>query len=619
MSPVRLGLLMSLLALGSAAPARAALDPDSKAPYQLQVILAVAPHRSLTPLFQEQLQRDVGNQLRLALGALARVEMKAAHPLLPEIQARGLEQALDAWDEISDKQVHFVLLGYSAGTYQLEARRHDGMTGQAAPVVHRATTCDRAAVARLAAQLVEQDFALVGTVTGVGKEVHLTLQGGGLGLPLDRWVRRGDVFALSQLTRTGKALRGTRLNWALLEVAEAPHDGVCRCRYWHRYPQDRLQTTPGVEGYRAVKLATTHAPLRVRLLDGATPLDGIQLRVTCPSTAKKTEVATNREGLAVTREEYSHFVLVQVLAGAKQLAQILVAILDDRPVVCRIKVHVGDDALAPLEFRRDAWLRRIYDELQVASVRVTNLNAQLNKSLESALQAGQAGLKNASAELADLTTEHAELLRQARTKTPPAKLDLAEGEQRLLELRQRHKELQAFVARVESVVKEAASEKTLRLHKLLERARLLEGEAEFEQAINTYREVLKASPDQPKVRAHLNRLQQAWKPLSEEHTKARQFIYQTWPTLDVNGLKDNLAKARAALAICRAAHDKLTPLKLQRTNAVHAGNLKKEQLDTLKRPESDDKNNQAKALTLVAEGLLRLHAETAAWLAARPE
>ena len=48
----------------------AQLDPNTKKPYQIEVVLQIASNRVFTPLFQEQLQRDVQNQLKLSFGVL---------------------------------------------------------------------------------------------------------------------------------------------------------------------------------------------------------------------------------------------------------------------------------------------------------------------------------------------------------------------------------------------------------------------------------------------------------------------------------------------------------------------------------------------------------------------
>src|SRR5262249_37920292 len=146
--------------------------------------------------------------------------------------------------------------------------------------------------------------------------------------------------------------------------------------------------------------------------------------------------------------------------------------------------------------------------------------------------------------------------------------DLRQGEQQIDELRRQAKDLQAIVQRLEHVNKEAAgSEKARGLHKLLERAGPYEKEGEFAQATPLYEQVVQASPDQTKVKAHLDQLKEAWTEKGEKHKNARKFIYEIWPTLDVAQLQKNLDAAKGALAACREAGDKLTPQRLLRANA----------------------------------------------------
>jgi hypothetical protein len=114
--------------------AHAALDPETKKPYQLQIVLNIGANRLFTPLFQEQLQRDLANHLKLTFGALAHIEIKRTHELLRDIEARGLEQSLERFDKVSIQTTHFVLLDYAAGSYRIQTRFHDGMTAQAGPL-----------------------------------------------------------------------------------------------------------------------------------------------------------------------------------------------------------------------------------------------------------------------------------------------------------------------------------------------------------------------------------------------------------------------------------------------------------------------------------------------------
>src|SRR3954452_5901917 len=95
------GTLLAVAPLLLLAPsARAALDPELKTPYQLQVVLDVAEHRSLTPTFRRQLADELRDHRRLTYGALARVEVVHAHKLLNDVRTRGL-QSLNEWRELS--------------------------------------------------------------------------------------------------------------------------------------------------------------------------------------------------------------------------------------------------------------------------------------------------------------------------------------------------------------------------------------------------------------------------------------------------------------------------------------------------------------------------------------
>src|SRR5206468_3837969 len=114
--------------------------------------LQVAEHRLLTPVFQQQLERELRGLLQLTYGPLARVEVVRVHRLLKDIRARGL-QALDDWDELSKVKTHFVLLDFADGRYRLQARQHDGWTGMASPVTRRAEVAEPRLVARTAARL----------------------------------------------------------------------------------------------------------------------------------------------------------------------------------------------------------------------------------------------------------------------------------------------------------------------------------------------------------------------------------------------------------------------------------------------------------------------------------
>lgn len=608
-----------LLFLAFSASARAELDAQTKTPYQLQIVLAIGSNRVFTPLFQEQLERDLSNRLKLDFGALARVEVVRTHPILREIEDKGLVAALEGWEGLSERTTHFVLLDYDAGMYQVRTRGHEGMTGQAGALTQRARTADRTALAETIAQLIEASFCLVGTVTASGKEATLTLKGGALGVSMDRWVKKGNVFAVSRITQENGKTRANRLEWALLEVLNVSAAGVCRCRYHHRYQEDALRETPGTLGWRGQLLPTKPGPVKIQLLDDTTlqPLADKIIQVVKPGgVGKPAELFTNRDGLATTRESFAHLALVKVLSDGVVRAQFPVAMIEGRTVVARVRIQADQESLAPLQTRRDAWIRRVYDNVRMSSERSAELSGLLNQSLEAALESARKRVKPLEDEIKYLDNEQDELSRLAKEKK--IAFNLREGEQQIGELRIQAKDLTAFIERLDSVLKEPGNEKALGLAALVERGRLHEAEAEFDAAIRLYEQVVQASPEQAKIKAHLAQLKTAWKLHGEKHEAAREFIYKTWPTLDIAGLQKNLDKAKSAVAECRAAGDKLTLQKMLRVNVMHTVNLKK-QLDTLKRRDTEDNRNQTKAIVQISEALLSMHNDAVAFVGARKD
>ena len=68
----------------------AALDAETKKPYQLTVVLHVADHRLLTDVFRDRVERELHDGLQAALGDLAEVKVVREHPKLAEVLEKGL-------------------------------------------------------------------------------------------------------------------------------------------------------------------------------------------------------------------------------------------------------------------------------------------------------------------------------------------------------------------------------------------------------------------------------------------------------------------------------------------------------------------------------------------------
>src|SRR6516165_1321876 len=181
-------LLSSLCSLCLCDESSAQLDPEKDTAYRLQIVLKIADHPPLTVAFKDQVKRELRASLQDAFADLARVEIVDTHPLLKEIESKGLQAALEGWKDISSQKTHFVLIDFRDGQYDILAGQHDGLTGLASPMTRSARTPDREFVARTAALLLERDFGLVGTLEGSarGSDVRVILKAAGLGIPMDR-------------------------------------------------------------------------------------------------------------------------------------------------------------------------------------------------------------------------------------------------------------------------------------------------------------------------------------------------------------------------------------------------------------------------------------------------
>jgi tetratricopeptide (TPR) repeat protein len=610
--------------------AQAALDPELSKPYRLQVVLDVTEHRLLTRVFLDQLRRDLRDLLQADLGDLAKVEVidlaketktngrakeaRKVPPLIKAVQTHGLEKGLDGFREVSDVKTHIILLRFANGQYQLQARQHDGATGMPSPLVRTDQTTDPGLVARKAAKLVDRDFGLVGTVMKVADgTVELAIKGGKLGVDLDRWVKVNEVFAIAHMTRGGSGLHSVRLPWALLQVTSKPNGGVCSCKFFHRLKTDTLADEGAGSGYRCLKLGTVRAPLRLRLLDFKTnePYGGLQVHVSETDFGVKTHnYTTSADGLARTEESYAHVAFVRVLSEGKPRAQIPVAMLAFRTMTCLLHINPEAEAEGEKKLRRNRWLRRIYDSMRVAADRVASLNKMGDKSQrKEALEIAREGLKNMEADLKNLTDERTRL-----SEGGAADRNLAEGDLRLQELQKRRQELDRFVTRLTKIIQKEKDPRRREMLALLEQARLLESQAEFDQALKLYEKILDQHPKETNVRKRYGKLSKAFAVKTKKHGEARAFIYKEWTKpMEPAALNKALDSVEKAFANCRQVHDALAPQKILLANVTHADNLKK-RLAALRPRSSEDDRKEAELIAKAAERIKKLHDEVAKYV-----
>jgi hypothetical protein len=604
----RLVLLASLFSLLPAGPASA---DDFRQPYRLRIVLHLAPNRLLTPVFRRQLERELKDGLQAALGKLARVEVVTDHPLLKDVLARGLGKGLDGYRERSDVKTHFVLIDFAGTRYEIQARQHDGLTGLPSPAVRRERTRDRAYVARAAALLIEHDLGLVGTVVsepGAAGRVKVELKGGGLGVDLGRWVKKGEVMGL---VRVNGEAAGSPVPWTYLQVEEPPTSGVCVCRVFRRYPQMQIQ------GLRTVLLGTRSGTLRLRVVQetpggGYTELrsnvrlqirrrgfegeEATLLQLPAPGPGGR-DVSTADKG---DKGKFSRIAFISVLAGQQREARIPVALVDEQVILLPVPA-VDENRTLALERLRllnrnvlmseivQAELFKEINELSVKPGERARALARVKETLKRSRD-DHARLSKERDEV-EKEVERAKLLNQARASFETI-------DKRLRKIHSGETELEQHITRLVQIEKEENNPERKEAKILLEQARLLVKEAELGKALEIYRKV--KDEHKPKgLDRHIADLEKQWKPQGEAHREARDFIYKLWPGLDTPGLVEQIGQAEKAFETCKGVADTVGPLKMLKTNEKHRQRLEKEAAELKPNVNIDDEKPAKQILELL--------------------
>jgi hypothetical protein len=618
------------------------LDPELNQPYHLKVVLYLSDNAVLTPVFCDKLKRDLHDSLEAALGKLARVEVipihqkdleaKAKLGALPEldpvqlkdVQVNGLRRPLDGWNFITGTKLHFVFVDYVDGRYEIQARQYDGVAGLASPVVRTppGPITDRQLVARSAALLISEDFGVVGRVVRRdGDKVDVAIKGGGVtGASLSPWLRRGDIFAVTQIVSqkaSGQApiQHSYRQDWTLLQVTDEPQQGVCHGRLFYRF-ENPLPLGAGVLGYRCLQVRTIRAPLRLRVVakdSPGTPLSGrtIEVRAQGFEGPAAERLSTPGDGLIRTQQSYDNAAFVLILDNSERLAQVPVQLVDDRPVTVAVDSKPGAEKRGQLLAQRGIWLHRAYDARDIAVGVVADFNKLIDKSHEGALAKLEEGMKSLHSELPNLSVEHDRLAHEAASQK--VALDLSEGERVLEELRDQEQKFQERMKGLKEAVAQANDPGRRKLADMAVQAQSLEDAAEYEKAIALYDAMRADAPDDKTLENKVKQLHNAWDPKSPEHQKARAFIYETLPKVaNAAEMKAKLEETQKAFEVCRRAEDTLTPRKLLKVIGSITAKLVKE-LETLS-VQNDDDRRTAETIKIVSEEMRKLSDEATEFL-----
>lgn len=626
-------------------PVRGALDPETKSPYRLQIVLRFVDHPHFTEHFRRELKRDLTGSFQAALGNLGTVDVvdmystkKEDWPPLWKLAAdKGLE-GIDQFHEASGGKTHFLWLTFADDQYEIQARQHDGTSGFVTPIVRKAKTHDRGFVSRLAGLLIHRDFGFVATLEpqGAGERVFLKAKAGGLG-PIEKWVKKGEVFAVvaerSERRRVTappnsksppKSITiqtGNRVEDLLLQVTADPTDGIIPCRMYHRYEEPLPR---GVLGFRCVKLGTSTEPLRLQLLDpaGLSPkATGLNVHARSgeyPEGDREAEQAVNHNGAFVSKEPFAHLALVRVLLGNRRLARIPVEIIDDRVTVRTIRLDPAAELRDRLDTERRGLLSRLTDG-RLIQVRCFQEIAALEQAGQKgeALERGQAVLRFLEASSRDLQEEIDKLQARAVAELPKADGYSQDCERQLQILRGKQGELRQHLEALQTSIAEDSDpqvqEKKKKVQDLIRAAELFVTQAEYDKALAQYEAAMIAVADEPAAKLRIEgayvSLKKAWqiKPADAGHAAARKFIVETWPRLATpNQVRDQLATARQSFEKCKAVGDRLAINKMQQA-AVEVVARFGDELKRISDAAMDDADRKAlEAFQKVNEDLIKL-------------
>jgi hypothetical protein len=609
--------------------ARAGLDPQLEQPYKLKVVLRIAEHRLLTDVFKDRIEQELRDSLQGGFGDLAEVEVVRMHAKLKEIEEKGLQQALDGWKEITGIKTHFVLIDFVNGQYEIQTRQHDGLTGIASPTVRKERTADRLFVTRTAVLMIDRDFGIVGTLDrprDLNKNEHdvlVSFHGGKRGVPLDRWVKKDDVFVLVQIRQDSRGQFPYRVDWAVVQALEAPNpkEGTARCRVFNR-SQDPFGDASGAIGCRCLAIHTVQAPLHLRLvqaksrnLAGQSNQKIVVHRQSFEGEPPADQGITDADGLFKRgdRVVFNRVALVSVMSGQTEIIRIPVALMDDRTVVCPVSIQSEENFTVGL--RRDFWVRRLYDNLQALSELFKDLQEKVAKPEQrvAVRDRARSALNNLGKDLERLTQEQTSLREAAKELPPNMQLDLSAGERPLRELEKGRKKLADFVVALDEIVKKAEDPKIKEMQIKVENAKIAEDNADFGQALTLYEEVLAAGLKDAMLAEHVAKLKAAWEVKDDKLRQARAFVYDKWPSLNLAKNKDALTEARKAFEICKGANDRLGPAKMLKVAETHIADLQKTVAGLQPDVNEDDKRTN-EAIIKITDKLTKLITDVAAYL-----
>ena len=560
---MRFGFAFGLL-LVSTLPVRSA-DAESKTPYVWRVVLQSQVHPALSIPVRERLCKDLKAALQPGVGGdLGRVEVidlraepeKNWEPLWKEFVDGGWP-ALEKPEgqKLTGLKTHFVKVTVRDGrTFRVETRQLDGSTGIVSALVRSTETKNVDTLARLTGLLIGKDFGPVGTVESIKddeKQVSVKFRGGQLP-GFEGKVQMGDILAFGMVAEVPRPNSGNKPKSELppqlmgkpqpatyLRVISKISNGECRCEIISRL-KDPFVKVKNLVGYRAMKLATQEATVRVRLVDkdGKAPPSTTSLEIWATDTGftgKPTvhDTLEFRNGLYTSGKSLKHVACVVVRVGSsKNEPHVMPVVPGNEPITLRVNIKKEEIEIAEFEQACERFRARVAD----AGMAQVELFKALGKLItdgdhKEALTRATKGSK--ATETADLilSDELAKLKKDKLVKEvyPSSVLSRSEEQLKILRtakpvLEKRIEDLKSVIDKVNDPVK---FEKEFRANELVRQIQYHVGRGEVPEAEPLYDQLIELTK-QDAVKAKKAQLVAEWATANDEHKKARAFLLDEW-------------------------------------------------------------------------------------------
>jgi len=499
-------------------------------------------------------------ELRMALEtgfekSLCRVEVSDLSESAPDVIQYQRFRGKEGWAALESNgprridgiKTHYVRLSKSGTMYRLEARQVDGFTGLLSPRLAVRETESIELVSRLAGIMLAPEYGVTGTVIPNPtdpKAARIRLKAGNRP-GVEKLVQANDIFAVSTIT-AGEQIGQTRHEmgqvkpYTYLKALGPVVEGEVRCEVLTSL-RNPLEELKGIAGFRAMKLATQTAPLRLSITDKAgkpapanAPFEiwasdtGF---IATPSPRDRFDVQDNMYVSARPLQKIA-CVVVKFGAARHQLFVIPVGRPNDPPVTLRMRIDPKD--IAQAEF--DQSCEELTGKIAQAALDNTKLFSDLGQLIsdaknEVAYQKAKDGLKTTAVSEKALSDTLAAL------RADPLAADEAAGrllntcEKQLAQLRADHAELERKTADLKDAVTKANDpvkfEREFRAKELARQIAYHTGRGEIPTAFELYDKLIELTR-QADLPAKKSKLEAEWKPVNEAHAIARKVLLDEW-------------------------------------------------------------------------------------------